>query len=146
MRYFFLFFSACLVWVSCRNNEKIPSHILPPEKMQPVMWDMIRADQFLADYVFSRDTTLSRKEESIQLYREILALHGLTQEQFRESYYYYRSRPDLLRVIMDSLSKLPALPAADTTAPRLITDTIPVTERKKDTVAPVTPRAPIPLD
>ena len=98
---------ACLFMLSvaCRGGDRVPGHIIPREKMQKVLWDMMRADQFLGDYILNQDSSLNRKQESTNMYSQVLALHEVTQKQFRESFYYYRSRPDIFKVLMDSLSQ-----------------------------------------
>ena len=108
--------------LSCRRAGTIPSDILPPDKMESVMWDMMRADQFNLDHVFSKDSTVDRKAKSLELYRQVMALHEITQDEFRKSFYYYRARPELLRVVMDSLNRR-SIYQVDVITPRLANDT-----------------------
>jgi len=68
------------------------------------MWDMIRADQYVSDFLL-KDSTKKRKPESIKLYEEIFQIHKISREQFKNSLDYYTSRPELLRPILDSLAK-----------------------------------------
>lgn len=105
MRKFPLLFPAFLFLLNSCESRDQPRGILPAEKMEAVIYDMMRADQFLGDFVLNSDSTLSREQESMNYYREILALHKIDQETFRESFYYYRARPGLLREIMDSIQK-----------------------------------------
>ena len=72
--------------------------------MREVMWDMMRADQYVAAFL-KKDSIHSRKDQSIALYEEIFHIHKITREQFKTSFDYYSSRPDLLRPIIDSLAK-----------------------------------------
>jgi hypothetical protein len=118
----FFFLVISLVMLSCGGRDRLPGGVLSEEKMEAVMYDMMRADQFLGDFVLSQDSTLVRKDESIRLYREILALHDIDQETFRESFYYYRSRPELLRSVMDSINKKDPI-AIETNQPRPVLDT-----------------------
>jgi hypothetical protein len=119
-----LAFLLLLFLFSCRRSDSIPSDILTPEKMESVMWDMMRADQFNLDHVFSKDSTADRKAKSLELYRQVMALHEISQDEFRKSFYYYRARPELLRVVMDSLNRrsiyqldvITPKPADDTTS------------------------------
>ena len=95
-----------LFWLAaCKGKEETRSDVLPPEKMEALLWDLMRADQFNQDYRFIVDTTLKRKETSIALYGEVLSLHNVSQEQFRKSFLYYRARPLELRALMDSISR-----------------------------------------
>lgn len=95
-----------LVLAGCRpgSGGRDP---LPPAKMQALLWDMMRADQFISDFVINKDTSRKRETESRAIYPQILQWHKVTAEEFRYSLDYYRDRPDLLKPIMDSLSLPP---------------------------------------
>lgn len=92
-----------LLFPACKSKRS--NGVLPPEKMQMVLQDMMRADKFLADYVLNRDTTKKIDSESVELYQQIFAIHQITGKQFQKSFSYYKEHPDLLRSIMDSLSR-----------------------------------------
>ena len=96
----------CLAFIQlcCNNNSNVPADILPAPQMQVVLWDMMRADRFLTDYVLNRDTSLNRKSASIKLYQQVFAIHGITKEIFQKSFSYYQAHPALLQGIMDSLN------------------------------------------
>lgn len=87
---------------SCINKEKNLA-VLPEKKMREVMWDMIRADQYVSDFIM-KDSTRNRKNESTRLYDEIFQIHKITREEFKKSFDYYTSRPDLFKPIIDSLA------------------------------------------
>lgn len=89
---------------SCNNKEKAPEKLLSRDKMEDILWDLMRADLFINNYMLVKDTALDKKKQGIELYSQILKLHKVSQEQFRESFLYYRSQPDELKVLMDSLS------------------------------------------
>ena len=109
--------------IGCKNDNA-PSGVLSKDEMRSVLWDMMRADQFLADYVFSRDTTLNKKSESIKLYREVFDIHHISKEQFQKSYTYYKTHPLLLKVIMDSLSNIPDETIEKLSKPKLAQDSV----------------------
>ena len=88
---------------SCSEQEQ-KKDILPEKEMREVMWDMMRADQYVAAFL-SKDSTHSKKDESTRLYDEIFQIHKITREQFKTSFNYYSSQPDLFRPIIDSLAK-----------------------------------------
>lgn len=91
--------------ISCNGKNKIPGNVLPPDKMQLVLVDMMKADQFLSDYVLNKDTTKKREAESIKIYDQVFAIHKISAENFFKSFTYYQQHPSLLQPIMDSLSK-----------------------------------------
>jgi len=86
----------------CIGNNKIPKDVIPQDEMRKLMWDLMRADAYVADFVM-KDSTCNQKEESAILYEKIFAIHSTTQEAFKKSLAFYESRPDLLKVVADSL-------------------------------------------
>jgi Domain of unknown function (DUF4296) len=113
-----------LFTAGCKSKNAIPGNVLSQKEMQTVLWDMMRADQFLADYVLNKDTSLKKKTESIKLYQQVLAINGVTKEKFERSFTYYKSHPLLLKVIMDSIVNAAPEPIADTTRHNPIKDSL----------------------
>lgn len=106
-----LFFSGVLlsVLLACSGKKNdLPGTVLPKDKMQAVLWDIMRADQFLGDYVLNKDSSVKKDSVRISYYRQILASYNITQEEFRESFSYYTSHPALMGSILDSMSKVKA--------------------------------------
>jgi hypothetical protein len=96
----------CLFFMTgCKNKNRIPADIIPPHQMQEVLWDMMRADQFLADFVLNKSSVTDKKSESFRLYRQVFSIHHISREQFDKSFSFYKAHPALLKVIMDSLSQ-----------------------------------------
>lgn len=97
---------------SCSGKEKIPRNLIPQKKMQAVLWDLMRADQFLSDYVLNRDTSLNKSAERLKYYNNIFSIHKISRENFQHSFAYYQAHPALFKMIMDSISTPPANEAA----------------------------------
>ena len=92
-----------LIFISgCIGDKKIPRGIIPQNEMRKIMWDLMRADAYVADFIM-KDSTRNKKTESAILYEEIFAMHSTTKEEFIKSRDFYLGRPDLLKVITDSL-------------------------------------------
>ena len=72
--------------------------------MRKIMWDLMRADAYVADFIM-KDSTQHRdqKAESAVLYEQVFDIHSTTKEAFIKSRDFYESRPDLLKAITDSL-------------------------------------------
>ena len=85
---------------SCSNRDKVPKHVLPIEKMYPVMWDLARADVLVS---YSHRDTIERKNRLDTLYAQVFGIHDITLEKFRESLNFYEKNPEILKVLMDSL-------------------------------------------
>ena len=100
-------FPACILLIalffSCADKAGKPQY-LSQNKMREVMWDMIRADQYVSDFLL-KDSTKKKKQESEKLYDEIFHIHQITEPEFKRSFDYYTSRPDLFKPIVDSLAK-----------------------------------------
>jgi hypothetical protein len=105
MRTQLLIIFGLLFIASCRNNNQIPSGVIPPKQMQAVLWDLMRADMFLGDFVFRTDSSLDKKKEKIKLYGQVFAIHHINKDEFGESFSFYKTHPALLNAIMDSLSR-----------------------------------------
>ena len=101
MRYF-VFISLLLLVFGCVRNDKIPKNIIPQNEMHSIMWDLMRADAYVSDFIM-KDSTKDKNTESGILYEKVFAIHSTTQEAFKKSMAFYESRPDLFKVITDSL-------------------------------------------
>ena len=117
----------------CKNKEVIPENVLPPQKMQAVLWDMMRADQFLSDYILNKDTSLKKELESIKFYQQVLAINHVSKKKFQTSFAFYQSHPSFLKTIMDSIANTPAARAA----PAEIKNRVPITDSLNNAVAPL---------
>jgi len=103
MRIFILLLcSLAAVCSSCRDKNKIPEGILKPDKMQAVMWDVVRADIFTRDFII-KDTAKNATEENLKLQQEIFAIHHISKEDFYKSYNYYNLNTGLMKAVMDSM-------------------------------------------
>ena len=100
----FLFVILAVFVAGCTRDKKIPEGILSQNEMRKIMWDLMRADAYVADFIM-KDTTRKhdQKVESTILYEQVFDMHATTKETFKKSRDFYESRPDLLKVITDSL-------------------------------------------
>ncbi|MEP6674391.1 MAG: DUF4296 domain-containing protein [Ferruginibacter sp.] len=96
-----LFFSV-LLFFSCKSG--IPSGILKPEKMQTVMWDIIRADVFTENFI-AKDSAKNMSAENIKLQNQIFAINSVSREDYYKSYEYYKKHPVVMTAILDSISQ-----------------------------------------
>lgn len=103
--------------MACGGKGGVPSDVLPQEKMQAVMWDMIRSGDFLNNFVFYRDTGVNKVAETRKWQDKIFEMHGITREQFKRSYTYYQQQPLMMKTMMDSISKIKVEPVAEDPQP-----------------------------
>ncbi|HEX7847959.1 MAG TPA: DUF4296 domain-containing protein [Chitinophagaceae bacterium] len=111
MRYLLL--CLLILGASCSGKNRLPKNILSKEKMEAVMWDVMLADQYVSDFVFYKDTSLSRLTMHTNMYEEVFRLHKTSKDEFSRSFNYYRSHPALMKEVLDSLS-VKKLPVTDT--------------------------------
>jgi hypothetical protein len=98
MRYlpflFLLFFSSC--------KPAIPENILPPGKMDPVLWDVLLADEMAAQYALT-DSSFGKLAKHAEYYQTIFSIHKTDAETFRRSIRFYMSHPALFKIVLDSI-------------------------------------------
>jgi hypothetical protein len=92
---------ALILFFSCTQKTKIPDAILPPDKMEKLLMDMLRAEEFLNQR--QPDSAIVDSFNRIKLYQSVLALHKTTKEDFKKSFTFYEAHPDLLKVVLDSM-------------------------------------------
>lgn len=89
---------------ACSSSEKKPAALLPKEKMEKVLWDMVLADRFSSQYLLKDSLKMDVKAETFKLYEEVFAINKVSREQFISSYKYYLNHPRVLKVMFDSVS------------------------------------------
>jgi Domain of unknown function (DUF4296) len=90
------------VLCSCGNNDDLPAGVLKPQKMQAVMWDVIRADVFTADFI-KKDSSKNAAAENLKLQQQVFAIHKITSKEFYSSYDYYLSHTAEFKILIDSM-------------------------------------------
>jgi hypothetical protein len=94
-----LFMSALF---ACSRSTHIPSEVLDQESMSALLFDISMAEGHVENAYF-RDSAKSRDSIlKVELDR-VLRMHGVSQQMFLESYRFYKSRPHLYKVMVDSL-------------------------------------------
>ncbi len=97
---FFIF--ALFFITACGDSGKTPAGILKPQKMQVVLWDIIKADALTAE-IIKNDSTKKPAEENLKMQQQIFAIHKTNMAEFFESYDYYKSNTDVFKVMLDSM-------------------------------------------
>jgi Domain of unknown function (DUF4296) len=103
MRQFVLIGWLLLLLTACADNRRIPSTIMPPEKFQAVLTDVLLADGLTLERSF-KDTAVKISDENAAYFLKVFQLHGVSKNDFMKSYNFYLQRPDLLKIITDSVS------------------------------------------
>ncbi|RYY13888.1 MAG: DUF4296 domain-containing protein [Chitinophagaceae bacterium] len=92
-----------LLFIACRDKTKVPSDILAKDKMEKVLWDMMLADRFAAQFILRDSTKKDVQEETFRAYSQVFSMHNISRQEFVKSYKFYMTRPDLSKVIMDTI-------------------------------------------
>lgn len=100
--HFLMMFSLCVF--SCGNRDKVPANVLTKEKMEKILWDMIQADRFSAQFILKDSMTKNVHQETLKQYEKVFQVHNTSKDQFVKSYKYYLTRPDLIKIMVDSLA------------------------------------------
>jgi ribosomal protein S8 len=115
MRSLFLLF--LLLFFACSNKPHVPKGILPPDKMQAVLLDMLKADEYINQFG-NIDTITTNIDKRKGFYQAVLKTHKTNQKELKKSFDYYQNRPDLLQVVLDSMrqdaSRKPVVKSIDT--------------------------------
>lgn len=93
--------SLMLILVSC-SGEKIPSGIIAPVNMKKIMFDLMKADNYVNNYVL-KDTTLTSKQQHFKYYQQVFTIHKTDKKTFYNSLTYYQQHPDINKALFDSI-------------------------------------------
>jgi RNAse (barnase) inhibitor barstar len=93
-----------VILLSCDKSKSIPSNVLSATKMETVLWDLMRADQFVTLYLLPKDATLKKEVEHKKWHDIILTMHQISEQDFQQSFKYYKEHPKLFQQILDTIS------------------------------------------
>lgn len=101
MRLFVAFFLCALM--ACRQQSKVPDGVLPPAKMEAVLWDLIQADEVVN--LIAANPQKNRYAIAVDRYQKAFSLHGTNKAQFQKSLDWYNTQPELMREVLDNIQK-----------------------------------------
>ena len=91
-----------IVLASCGSKNDIPKGVLKPEKMQLVLFDMIRADNFVFDYV-TKDSSKKTEVELAKLQQKVFEIYKISRADYYKSFEFYKAHPNIMEPMLDSL-------------------------------------------
>lgn len=91
------------ILVSCGNKNKVPTEIIQPEKMQNILWDVVRSQALSAEEA-RKDSTINEIAQTKVFVQKVFKIHNITSLDYDKSYKWYTSHPDIMKVLLDSLS------------------------------------------
>ena len=87
---------------SCSSKNKVPREIIQPVKMGEVLWDVMRV-QFMVEEFVSLDSSLTKENELTKFTERVFKMHDVSTNKFNQSYDWYIKHPELFKRILDSL-------------------------------------------
>ena len=90
--------------IACTNTTKTPTSVISKQKMEAVLWDLIQADRFSTLFLARDSAEVNISLENIKLYQQVFQVHKISKDDFIKSYKFYLSRPDITKVIFDSIA------------------------------------------
>jgi len=93
-----------LVLIAC-SGPSVPKGVLPPDKMEAVLYDVLRADELVEFRRMIADSTYRQFSNRTALYDTVFQLHTVRKDAFQKSLRFYQGRPDLLKEMLDNLQK-----------------------------------------
>jgi len=89
-----------ILFLSCKSS--VPKDVLPPKKMQAVLWDVMQADE-MAEYYSQKDSSFKGLSKHADYYQKVFSIHKISKDDFARSMKYYQDHPAILKPILDSL-------------------------------------------
>ncbi|MBM3413165.1 MAG: DUF4296 domain-containing protein [Bacteroidetes bacterium] len=111
-----LLFIASVLW-GCQSKQQVPDGIIAPDKMEAVLFDMLRSGNLINNFLLAKDSSLPKEQTQIDWINKVLIFHEVSEQQFKESFTYYQHHPALMAQIMDSISKIEEDPLIKITKP-----------------------------
>ncbi len=96
------FMVACLS--ACSDRSSVPKDILPTDSMRTIMRDIIIADGYSTQIISKDSSRHDKMKASEDLLEAVFKIHHTTRAAFTRSLSFYESRPDLNKMIFDSLA------------------------------------------
>lgn len=100
-----------IIFLSGCKSDNIPGNILPKEKMEKVLWEMLQAEEW-AYHAHPADS-IARKQAALENYAKVYQLNEIDSATFSRSYNYYCEHPTVLLPVLDSARNRAAPPSVD---------------------------------
>ena len=89
----------------CQSRQAVPADILSSDKMEEVLFDMLRSGHMVNNFILSKDSSINKDQAQIEWLNKVLIFHAVSEQQFKKSFSYYQQHPELMAKVMDSISK-----------------------------------------
>jgi hypothetical protein len=97
-----IFLFILMLEFSCSKGNKVPDDIIGQEKMGAILFDIAISEGYLENYSF-KDSTANRDSFLTVELDKVLAIHKVSQKEFLEAYKFYKSSPELFKIMTDTV-------------------------------------------
>lgn len=98
----FMIMLGMFLLAACGGKDQLPEGVLGETRMRAVMKDVLLAESY-AESLAMTDTVNTRDQIISKELSKVMAVHKISQNDFRRSLDFYKQRPDLFKVIIDSI-------------------------------------------
>lgn len=95
-----LFYLLVSIFFSCKKKEVLPDGLLPKDKFESVMKDILIVDAAVVNKGEVKDVDSLLADT---LYSKVLNKYDIKKEDFNRTLLYYEKNPTLLNEVMDSI-------------------------------------------
>ncbi len=88
---------------ACANNDAIPAGIIPKQKMETIVWQLIQSDEY-GNILGNRDSLKKTSAEKMTIYQQVFDLNSISLVDFKKSYLFYMEHPNISKLMFDSIS------------------------------------------
>ncbi len=89
--------------LACTNYNAIPKDIIAKDKMETILWQLIQIDQYTNSLVI-KDSTQNKALARMERYQKVFDLNKISEPEFKKSYKFYLSHPDIIKVVFDTIT------------------------------------------
>jgi hypothetical protein len=92
-----------ICFAGCNKKHGVPEGILNTDKMQSVLWDVVLAEAYTAEFI-KKDSLKNADIENAKLQQQIFSIHKISKKEFYDSYSYYNGHVELMKILLDSIT------------------------------------------
>jgi len=129
MRLLILLLLITVLFASCGSGG-IPPDIIPGDKMETIMWQLMQSDEYV-NAVVAKDPSKKSSTERMKIYQQVFDLNKTSMREFKKSYQFYMEHPDITKILFDSITAKAGRerielykPKSDTLKPRTRADSL----------------------
>lgn len=89
--------------LGCSGPNAVPSGIIPDQKMETILWQLMQSDEYLNSFT-SKDSLKKTSNARMKIYQQVFDLNKTSKAEFEKSYHYYLDHPDMIKIMFDSIS------------------------------------------